>query len=368
MARLQLPSADQIPGGRAFASLSRRVRTLIVTGLLFVVLFALIFTLPVPYVVLSPGPTYNTIGKDDRGQTIIMIGGTKANATSGNLNMTTVGVSTDSITAYQALKGWLYGDEVVVPRSSVYPPGESPQQTDQQNTRDFVQSQDNATAAAFCELGFPKGFGIIQVSSDGPSAGALKPGDAFVSVAGTPVGSRSTLDKILQTKAAGTKVAVVVKRGSKTIRTTVTLGAPPKQQGAPQRKGGYLGVVPDNTCLAPFTVRLGLASQIGGPSAGLMFALGIIDKVGRVDLTKGRFIAGTGTIEPDGKVGPIGGIALKMIAARRKGATVFLAPAANCPDVRKATPNGLRVVKVATLHDASQDLVKIENGKDVPGC
>lgn len=344
------------------------MRTLIVTGVLFVLLFVLIFTLPVPYVVLSPGPTYNTIGQDDQGETIIMIGGKKANDTSGHLNMTTVGVSTDSITAYEAVKGWLFDDEVVVPRSSVYPPGESPAKTDRKNTQDFVQSQDNATAAAFCELGFPKGFGIIQVSAEGPSDGVLKAGDAFVSVAGRPVGSRAALDKILQSKAPGTKVAVVVKRASMTTRTTVTLGRAPKQTGAPRRKGGYLGVVPDNTCLAPFTVKLGLASQIGGPSAGLMFALGIMDKIGPVDLTKGRFIAGTGTIEPDGKVGPIGGIALKMIAANRKGASVFLAPAANCPDVRKATPDGLQVIRVETLHDASQDLVRIEKGEDVPGC
>jgi PDZ domain-containing protein len=99
-----------------------------------------------------------------------------------------------------------------------------------------------------------------------------------------------------------------------------------------------------------------------------MFALGIMDKVGSVDLTKGRFVAGTGTIDPNGDVGPIGGIQLKMIAARAKGATVFLAPAGNCGDVRNATPAGLKVVKVTSLHGAVQDLLKIEKGRSVPGC
>jgi PDZ domain-containing protein len=111
-----------------------------------------------------------------------------------------------------------------------------------------------------------------------------------------------------------------------------------------------------------------LGNEIGGPSAGMMFALGIIDKVGPRDLTGGRFIAGTGTIDADGKVGPIGGIPLKMIAAREKGATIFLAPAGNCAEVRDTTPKGLTVVKVSTLHQAVTDLLALQQGKPVPHC
>jgi PDZ domain-containing protein len=118
----------------------------------------------------------------------------------------------------------------------------------------------------------------------------------------------------------------------------------------------------------PFNVDLGLGNQIGGPSAGMMFALGIIDKVGKIDLTHGRFIAGTGTIDSQGKVGPIGGIQLKMIAARNAGATIFLAPSGNCNDVNGAIPGGLDVVKVSTLHDAVTDLEKTANNEAVPHC
>jgi PDZ domain-containing protein len=99
----------------------------------------------------------------------------------------------------------------------------------------------------------------------------------------------------------------------------------------------------------------------------MMFALGIIDKVGE-DLTGGRFIAGTGTIAPDGAIGPIGGIQLKMIAARNAGATVFLAPSGNCGDVSGNIPDGLQVVKVSTLHGAVQALEDIEKGRSVPSC
>src|SRR4029079_18858986 len=116
-----------------------------------------------------------------------------------------------------------------------------------------------------------------------------------------------------------------------------------------------------------YRVNLSLTG-IGGPSAGLMFALGILDKVSTHDLTHGRFIAGTGTIDPSGQVGQIGGISLKMIAARRAGATIFLAPASNCPDVSGNIPKGLDVVKVSTLHDAITDLDSLATGGSVPHC
>jgi PDZ domain-containing protein len=361
--RIALPSIERVPGGRAFASLSRRVRTLAIAGVLFLVLFILALTMPVPYVILSPGPTFNTLGTDGNGNMIVVIEGKKPTTTSGHLNLTTVSISSDSVTAFQALAAWLMHDEVVVPTTAVYPPGTSEQTTNQQNTEDFLSSQDSATAAALCELHYPKGFGVLKVTSDGPSHGVLQPGDFLVSVDGKPAGSVDALTKALATETPGKTVAVVVTRNKKPADLQVKLGAPLKN-----KKGASLGITVTDGCLAPFTVDLGLGNQIGGPSAGLMFALGIMDKVGTVDLTKGRFIAGTGTIDSAGKVGPIGGIQLKMIAAKDKGASVFLAPAGNCGDVRKATPKGLKVIKVSTLHGAVQDLLKLERGESVPGC
>lgn len=362
--RLALPSLERIPGGRGFASLSRRVRTLIVATVLFLVLFILLLTMPVPYVVLSPGPTYNTLGSaPGGGNAIIVIKGKKPNRTNGNLNLTTVSVSGGQVTALQALSAWLRGDEVVVPRAAVYPPGQSEQQTNAQNTQDFISSQDFATGAALCELHYPRGFGVLRVSPDGPSQGILHAGDFIKTVDGKRADSKAALTKVLSSEQPGRAVPVTVTRGGKPTVLTVKLGPP--LEG---RTGASLGIVVTTGCLAPFAVDLGLANQIGGPSAGLMFALGIMDKVGTVDLTGGRFIAGTGTIDPKGGIGPIGGIQLKMIAARDKGATVFLAPAGNCSDVRGATPDGLQVVKVSTLHGAVQDLLRIQHGQPVPSC
>ena len=361
--RLALPSLERVPGGRAFASLSRRVRTLTIAGVLFIVLFVLAVTLPVPYVVLSPGPTYNTLGTDERGNTIVVIDGRKPKPTSGHLNLTTVSISSGSISAFQAVSAWLKHDQVVVPRSSIFPPGTSEEQTNEQNTQDFLSSQDSATAAALCELHYPKGFGVLKVNSDGASHGILQPGDFLKTVDGKPAGSAAALAKVLITEQPGHTATVGVSRNGKPAALPVKLGPPLKG-----KKGASLGIVVTNGCLAPFTVDLGLGNEIGGPSAGLMFALGIMDKVGSVDLTKGRFVAGTGTIDSAGKVGAIGGIQLKMIAAKDKGASVFLAPAANCGDVRGATPDGLKVVKVSTLHEAVQDLLKLQKGQPVPGC
>lgn len=344
-------------------SLSRRVRTLIVAGIVFVVLFALALTMPVPYVILAPGPTYNTLGTDSAGHPIIGIVGKKPAATSGHLNLTTVSVSGGSVTAVQALTAWLRHDEVVVPRAAVFPPGRSEQETNRQNTEDFITSQDDATAAALCYLRYPRGFGVLRVAEDGPSHGILEPGDFLDTVDGKPANSAQLLMKALESERPGKTVTVRVTRGGKPVDVQIRLGPPVKG-----RSGASLGVVVTTGCLAPYTIDLGLGNQIGGPSAGLMFALGIIEKAGGVNVTGGRFIAGTGTIDRTGKVGEIGGIQLKMIAARRKGATVFLAPASNCGEVHGATPSGLQVVKVTTLTDAVQDLMRIEHHQSVPSC
>lgn len=343
--------------------MSRRVRTLIAGGVLFLALFVLALVLPVPYVILSPGPTYNTLGTDGSGSQIIVINGTAPKATSGHLNMTTVNVSTQPLNAFAALNGWLQHDEVVVPKSSIYPPGQSQKQVDQVNAQDFAASQDDAIAAASCELGYPAKFGVIVVQADSPAQGKLKPADILQTLDGKPIDSAATLTALLRSATPGSQVTVQVIRAGKPVTVAITLGTPNAGQ-----TGARIGIEVGPVCATPFSVDLGLGNQIGGPSAGLMFALGIMDKIGTADLTKGMFIAGTGTIDATGNVGPIGGIQLKMIAARDAGATVFLAPAGNCADVTGATPKGLNVVKVDTLHHAVQDLLAIQGGKAVPHC
>ncbi len=341
--------------------MSRQSRTLIFGAVLCLVLAVLSFTLRVPYLVESPGPTYNTLGKSD-GKDIIALDGRAASPTSGHLNLMTVLSDTDKTTIAGALQGWLRHDQVVVPYDSIYPPGTTKEQQNTANAQDFTASQENATEAAACELGYPKGFGIVNVANDSPNKDVLKGGDRFVSIDGKQVADNAALLKLLATHKVGDKLSIALLRDSKPVTVTAILATPASGSTTPR-----LGISAGAGCLLPFRVDLQLEG-IGGPSAGLMFSLGIIDKISSHDLTHGRFIAGTGTIDPSGAVGQIGGISLKMIAAHRAGATVFLAPAGNCADVRGNIPSGLDVIKVATLHEAITDLDTLAQGGPVPHC
>jgi PDZ domain-containing protein len=342
---------------------TRRARTLLVAGVLFLVLFVVAVLMPVPYVVLSPGPTYNTLTTDSQDRTIIVIKGRQPNNTTGHLNLTTVDITSSRVTAFQALVGWLQHDRVVVPRSAIYPPGQSERQVNEQDAAQFASSQDDATAAAFCELGYPKGFGVVAVDANSGANGKLKPFDQLLTLDGTSIDSQQKLSAALTNRKPGETVTIGFKRLGQPMTASIKLSEPGQGQ-----KGARIGITVGEQCFAPFEVDLGLADQIGGPSAGLMFALGIMDKIGNVDLTKGAYIAGTGEIQADGTILPIGGIQLKMIAARRAGATIFLAPKENCSDVRGATPKGLNVIRVDALRDAVQDLMNVQAGKPVPHC
>ncbi|MEO7263218.1 MAG: S16 family serine protease [Jatrophihabitantaceae bacterium] len=341
--------------------MSRQLRTLIFGAVLCLVLGILSFGMRVPYLVESPGPTFNTLGQDE-GKDIIAISGHPVTPTSGHLNLMTVSADTQNTTILGAVRGWLRHDQVVVPHDSLYPPGTSRQQQNEQNSQDFLVSQQNAVEAAACELGYPKGLGVNSVSEDSPNKSVLKGGDQFVSVEGTPITDDTALRKVLAAHRAGDRLPTVITRAGKQVQVTMLLQAPAADSSTPR-----IGVTIVQGCLPPFQVTLSLTG-IGGPSAGLMFSLGIIDKISTDDLTHGRFIAGTGTIEPSGKVGPIGGIALKMIAAQRAGASVFLAPASNCGEVRGNVPSGLDVISVSTLHDAIGSLDAQATGAAVPRC
>ncbi|MGX4689929.1 S16 family serine protease [Streptomyces sp. JNUCC 63] len=134
-------------------------------------------------------------------------------------------------------------------------------------------------------------------------------------------------------------------------------------------KRAIVGISAGTDHTFPFTIDIKLA-DVGGPSAGLMFALGIYDKLTPGSLTGGKFVAGTGTIDDNGKVGPIGGIEMKTVGARDRGARYFLTPADNCASAVKDTPSGLTLVKVNTMGDALAALRDIRTGNtaDLPKC
>jgi len=343
--------------------MSRRAATLLVAAVGVVIALAVAVISPVPYVALTPGPTLNTLG-DLSGKPLIQISGHRTYPTKGNLNMVTVsfiGGPGVRFNIFAALRAWLTPDQAVVPESEIFPPGQTSQQVRNQDTEEMANSQETATAAALCQLNIPfKTVDTVQATVKGmPAAGVLHDGDVIVAVDGHPVTCHATAGTLIKARKPGDPVELTVLRNGRTEQVRlVTADA----AGEP-----VIGVQLLETYVFPFKVAISVG-DIGGPSAGLMFSLGIIDKLSPANLTGGRFIAGTGEIEANGTVDPIGGIQQKMAGARAAGATIFLTPAANCPNAAGAVPAGVHLIKVSSLAGAIADLGALKAGGPVPSC
>jgi len=325
-----------------------------------VVFGVLLAVVTVPFVSLGPGPTFDTLGEVD-GKQVVAIVGTMTHPTTGHLNMTTVS-QRDELTLGEALTLWLSGQEQLVPRDLIYPPGKSREDVDKANNADFKQSEDSAEYAALGYLKYPDAVTVAKVTDPGPSAGKLKAGDAIDAVNGTPVANVDQFTGLLKNTKPGQLVTIDYRRKNEPAGVAqITLGA------NKDRDYGFLGVAVLDAPWASFVVDFNLAN-VGGPSAGLMFSLAVVDKLTAGDLAGSKFIAGTGTISADGKVGQIGGITHKMVAAHAAGATVFLVPAKNCYEANSDSPSGLRLVKVETLSQAIDALHAVTSGGQAPSC
>jgi Lon-like protease len=335
---------------------------------MFVLLVALAALVPVPFVALRPGPTADTLGSE-HDKELITIEGRETYPTSGHLQLTTVRVSggpgSPRMDLLRAMRGWIDPQVAVVPIDSVYPPDETAEEIEQRTAEEMQLSQQDATAAALRALDVPvtTEVAVGSVIKDAPAEGKLKAGDVIIRVDDVPAVSPQAVRDAVRSKQPGDTVTFVVRRDGEEI--DVPIVTEPSSNGADV---AVVGIAPVNAYSFPFTVRIEL-DDVGGPSAGLMFALGIYDKLTPGELTGGRFIAGTGEIDADGDVDPIGGIQQKLIAAREAGATVFLTPASNCAEALRAVPDGLRLVRVETFDDAVQALEHIRFGEgDVPTC
>ncbi len=321
---------------------------------------ALMAAVTVPFVSLGPGPTFNTLGEYD-GKQVVDIKGTDVKPTSGNLNMTTVS-QRDELTLGQALAMWVSGNEQLVPRDLVYPPDKSREDVDKDNDEEFKDSEDSAEYAALGFLKYAPAVTVAAVNDSGPAKDKLQAGDAIDAVDGKPTATLDEFTTLLKATKPGQQVVLDYRRKNAAAgTTTVTLGS------NPDRDYGYLGVSVLDAPWAPFSIDFNLAN-IGGPSAGLMFSLAVVDKLTTGDLNDSKFVAGTGTISPDGAVGAIGGITHKMSAARDAGATVFLVPADNCDEAVTEQQDGMRLVKVDTLGTAVDALHALSTGADAPHC
>ncbi|MFB7181598.1 PDZ domain-containing protein [Streptomyces sp. NPDC056257] len=357
----------------------RRTATMLASVLvLFALLCAGLF-IKVPYSEMSPGPTVNTLG-DSHGAPVLNIAGRKTYPTSGHLNMTTVRVTGADydMSLVEAVYGWLSGGNIVVPHENLYPDGKTDAESTQENAEEFSQSQQSAKVAALKQLGIPVTARVIVASvvKDSPAEGKLHAGDVIKAVDGAPVTAPEDVAKLVTKHKPGEPVEFTIVPAAEAAEAAKANHEPAGSSKVTINAGkaegdghAIVGIRAGSDHTFPFTIDIKLA-DVGGPSAGLMFALGIVDKLTPEDLTGGKFIAGTGTIDDAGKVGPIGGIQMKTIGARQAGAEYFLTPAENCASAATNVPDGLTLVKVSTIGDATKALEKISKGDTagLPQC
>ncbi|MFC9849419.1 PDZ domain-containing protein [Streptomyces sp. NPDC060223] len=359
----------------------RRTATMLASTLILIALLCAGVFIKVPYSEMSPGPTVNTLGDHD-GEPVLQITGHKTYPATGNLNMTTVRVTSAdyNMNLVEAVYGWLAHDNKVVPHDTLYPDGKTEEQSTQENAEEFSQSQESAKVAALEELNIPVQSWVIvsTVVKDSPAEGRLHAGDVIKAVDGTAVKVPDDVAKLVTKHKPGEKVVFTIvpakaqaaaEKENKTATETEDITLTTKESDDDGESRAIVGISAGTDHTFPFTIDIKLA-DVGGPSAGLMFALGIVDKLTPGNLTGGKFVAGTGTIDDAGKVGPIGGIEMKTVGAREKGAQYFLTPADNCADAAKDTPKGLTLVKVKTIDDAMSALKDISSGKtaDLTEC
>ena len=319
-----------------------------------------------PYVIESPGRVFDVLGESN-GQPVIQISNTKTYPTTGRLDLLTVmqqGNPSATPSWAEVIQAWLDPSKAVLPLNEVFPPGQTAKEAIAEGSAMMVNSQQEAIAAALLQQGYkvPTEAYVDSIIKGGAAEGIIHADDILKSAAGMKIINIDDLRAAVAAWAGPMPLSIVLERSGREVTVEVT----------PKKVDGQLriGVMVGRKYTFPVDVKLQL-SDVGGPSGGMMFALGIIDELTPGSLTGGFHIAGTGTINAEGTVGPIGGIRQKMYAARDQGATWFLAPADNCSEVVGHVPAGIRVVKVQTLQQAVDSLGAIASGKNtkaLPKC
>lgn len=341
-------------------------RALVVAMVLLIVVLAGTF-IKVPYVVEKPGPVTDTLGQLDDGTELVEVNGAKSYPTTGELYFTTVrilGGPERHISGWEWVSGHLDPDSRVVPEDQVFGQERSEEEIEEMNAALMQGSQKNSIAVGMRSGGVkvPQENLVAQVAKKLPAQGVLKPEDVILSVDGERTEHVADIIATISDRKPGDEVRIGVSRGGKEREVTLTT-----TDIGNGRAGIGIGIEP--TYDYPFEVRID-AGRVGGPSAGMMFALAVHDRLTPGPMTGGKSIAGTGTIDDAAEVGPIGGIAQKMVGAKDGGAGWFLAPEDNCGDVVGHVPDGLRVVPVGTFDEARTSVESIAKGDEstLPTC
>lgn len=373
-----MPETTELPPGpsrwqriRQRYRIGSRAITMVGSGLAAFALLVAMLLVPVPYAVEASGPTFDTLGEVAEHPLISVDGAETYPDEWGQLRLTTVtsaGGPGFPVTAGSVLRGWLAEDMLVQPAEAVFAPEITEEERSQMAAQQMASSQQNATVSALTALGHdvPAVLTVVDAVSGSGAVGVVQEGDVITGLRTPdgehPIDTYQGLSDALAATAPGSTVTMTVDRDGTPTDLEVSTG----DDG---RGGSVLGVVLDAEFDYPIDVHIEI-DNVGGPSAGTMFALGIIDVLTPGPIAGGHVVAGTGTITPDGQVGPIGGIRLKLLGAVRDGAEYFLAPVSNCDQVVGHVPDGLQVIRVATLAEAEQAVQAIADGSatDLPSC
>lgn len=316
------------------------------------------WVVPLQYTIFSPGPTVDLVGR-------ISVSGKHAPKTypdpASQIRMVTVEETLPQthLGLWELLGAWASRDDAVYPESYAYQsPKETNQKSQQQGQVEMTGAQQTAEEVALDRLGYSRGAKVGEIEKGSPAVGHLRPGDVIEKVGSTRVTSAQSLIAATRTASAGHPLTLSVLRHGKPVTVRVT---PVMQDGEP-----HVGITISDYVHAPFQLGVDVDPTIGGPSAGLMMTLAIYDYLTPGSLTHGQAIAGTGEIEPDGSVAPIGGIQQKIPAAKRDGAKLFLVPASNCEDIAHADHGSMRLAKVSTFSGALKVIRTWSANPDAP--
>ncbi|MDR0482394.1 MAG: PDZ domain-containing protein [Cellulomonadaceae bacterium] len=357
---------------------SNRSRVLKVSCLITAMCVMLTLVLPTGFAVRGPGPTEDTLGEqsvvvDGEKQLVPLVEIANADTypASGELLLTTVSVGggpVSDIYPLDVLEAWASTRRTVIPQEAVFRQGFTREQQQEESAAEMASSQELAVAAALKELNVPftSTLKVAGTTKDSPAVDLVETGDVLTTLNGKDITDHTQLLELLSAITPGASVDLGITRDGKASTVTVTTTEAQNEDGTPR---AALGILVTNSYEFPMDVTIQI-EDIGGPSAGMMFALAIIDLLTPADELAGHTVAGTGTMDADGTVGPIGGIVQKMYGSSRDGARWFLAPADNCDEVVGNIPSGLRVIRVATLSEALAAITAVgeDSATDLPTC
>jgi PDZ domain-containing protein len=308
---------------------------------------------PAPYVVYAPGSAIET-------EPAIKTPGTRGYEDEGEVLFLTVSVRGASrrVGYAEAAYGWIRGDQDVFPRDLILG-DQTGEENRQEALQEMADSQDVAAKVALDHLGYDvptlvTGHIVTRVDEGSPAQRVLRPGDVIVAADGKPIDDDEVLGDAVEAKSPGDEVTLDVERGGETVTVRTELIEDPDD---PSRTIIGIFLATRITYDFPFPVRID-TRDVGGPSAGLALTLGLIDHLTPGSLTGGNVVATTGTVDTEGRVGEVGGVGQKAVAARGADVDLMLVPAAEAEDARQFAGD-MKVVGVRTLDDALDALADV---------